>query len=63
VPDVRELDRDTADAQLRQAGLVPAHIPPNANADSWVSHQTPEAGQNVDVDTVVTLQLQAGAPL
>jgi hypothetical protein len=45
------------------AGLVPAHIPSNAAADSWVSHQIPAAGQNVDVGSVVTLQLQAGVPL
>jgi hypothetical protein len=63
VPNVRELDRDTADEQVRDAGLVPAHIPSNAAADSWVSHQIPAAGQNVDVGSVVTLQLQAGAPL
>jgi hypothetical protein len=56
------LDRDTADKQIRDAGLIPAHIPSSANADSWVSHQIPAAGQNVDVGSVVTLQLQAGAP-
>jgi PASTA domain len=63
VPDVRELDRDTADAQLRDAGLLPAHIPLNADANSWVRHQTPAAGQTVDMGSVVTLQLQAASPL
>jgi PASTA domain len=63
VPNVRELDRDTADAQVRGAGLVPAHIPSNADADTWVRHQTPAAGQSAEVGSVVTLQLQAGSPL
>src|SRR4030095_9645914 len=44
VPDVRELDRDTADAQVRDVGLVPAHIPSNVDANSRVSHQPPAAG-------------------
>jgi hypothetical protein len=63
VPDVRELDRNTADARVVDAGLVPAHIPSNAGANTRVSHQTPTSGQKVDVGSVVTLQLQAGSPL
>jgi PASTA domain len=63
VPDVRELDRDTADARVIDAGLVPTHIPSNAGANTRVSHQTPPSGQGVEVGSVVTLQLQAGSPL
>jgi hypothetical protein len=61
VPDLRELPRDIAGAEVVAAGLLPLYTDAIKARPAYVVHQTPAAGTVLDRGSTVTLQLKPGS--